>query len=392
MLKTSFGSVMSRDRFSLIWRYLHLQNRQDPPPQTPDRLLKVRWFIDFLNDKFAAHYTPYGDVTIDESMVRFKGRLAFRQYLPAKPIKWGIKIWTLAESFTGYMLKFQIYTGKEDNEGKGLAHRVVLDLMEGLQDTNVRLFMDNFYTGVDLLKNLSMRGINACGTVRTNRKGLPTDMLPKNMKVPKHEYRVAQNDNLTFCHWQDTKPVLAISNFHDPEDTGLLNRRGGGRQQRQVRVPKMLSDYQDNMKGVDLCDQMLGYYMINHKSHKWWRRLFFYFMMASVHNAYIIAKDVDPVFIKKEYPNFQEFVEEVAEGLIGDVRTKRDAPQGGDARPARRHDMEKMFDKPKVCVECRATAARGARVGTSHFGCVQCATAIHQGCLSKHITRVNNGQ
>ena len=147
MLKTSFGSVMSCDHFSLIWRYLHLHNRQDPPPQTPDRLLKVRWFIDFLNDKFAVHYTPFGDVTIDESMVRFKGRLAFRQYLPAKPIKWGFKIWTLAESFTGYMLKFQIYTGKEDNEGKGLVHRVVLDLMERFQDTNVRLYIDNFYTG-----------------------------------------------------------------------------------------------------------------------------------------------------------------------------------------------------------------------------------------------------
>ena len=32
--------------------------------------------------------------TIDESMIKFKGRLQIRQYLPGKPIKWGIKVRT----------------------------------------------------------------------------------------------------------------------------------------------------------------------------------------------------------------------------------------------------------------------------------------------------------
>ena len=99
LMKTNFGRVMPRDTFNLIWRYLHLANN-DAPVAQGDKLVKIRWFVDFLNKQFQSVYIPYGKYTVDESMIRFKGRLAFRQYLPAKPIKWGVKVWVLAESDT----------------------------------------------------------------------------------------------------------------------------------------------------------------------------------------------------------------------------------------------------------------------------------------------------
>ena len=389
MFKTAFNDIMTRDRFNIIWRYLHLNDRQ-APLAVPDKLIKVRWFIDYLNEKFTTTYMPYGHVTIDESMVKFKGRLSFRQYLPSKPIKWGVKVWVLAESTTGYVSRFQVYTGKEGEQEKGLSHRVVTDLMERFQNKHFRLYMDNFYTGVDLLNELWMSGIYACGTIPTNRKGLPVQILPRTIHLEKHEFRVAQKNELSFCHWMDTKPVLVLSNFHDPRDVGSVNRRTGQACQRQVRVPKMVEDYQKHMKGVDLADQMVGYYMINHRSRKWWRRIFFHFMMVSAHNAYIVAKNSNSECVLKEWPSFQDFLEELADDLIGDCKAGRDAPNLNQPRPARRHDIEKMYEKAKVCVECRAHAARGARVGTSYFGCVQCQVAVHQGCISSHISRANN--
>ena len=80
---------MSQDRFNLVWRYLHLTDNeaQVPAPENPDRLQKVRWIFDYLNSKFRTMYTSYRDMTIDDSMVKFKGRLQFRQYMPAKPTK-----------------------------------------------------------------------------------------------------------------------------------------------------------------------------------------------------------------------------------------------------------------------------------------------------------------
>ena len=109
---------MSRDRFQLIWRYLHFYDSELPQLGQPDKLLKLGWFIDYLNKAFSQMYTTYGSVTIDESMVKVKGQLPFQQYLLSMPIKWGKKMWTLAESTNGYLhqipnIHWQRSTGKE---------------------------------------------------------------------------------------------------------------------------------------------------------------------------------------------------------------------------------------------------------------------------------------
>ena len=59
---------------------------------------------------------PKAQVSIDESIIGFKGHLSFVQYMPKKPTKWGIKAWVLAESETGYVWNMKIYTGKRKME------------------------------------------------------------------------------------------------------------------------------------------------------------------------------------------------------------------------------------------------------------------------------------
>ena len=77
------------------------------------KVWRLRWFLNYLTTHFQEVYTPYQHCTIDESMINlFKGRLSFRQYLPAKPKKLGIEGWVLCESDNGYVYNLQIYTGK----------------------------------------------------------------------------------------------------------------------------------------------------------------------------------------------------------------------------------------------------------------------------------------
>ena len=52
------------------------------------------------------------ELSIDESMVSFKGGLIFKQYAPKKPTKWGMKAFVLADSQTGYIYNWRLYTGK----------------------------------------------------------------------------------------------------------------------------------------------------------------------------------------------------------------------------------------------------------------------------------------
>ena len=56
-------------------------------------------------------------MTVDEQLVCFRGRCPFRQYIPSKPGKYGIKIWAICEANTSYAWKMQVYTGKNPAVG-----------------------------------------------------------------------------------------------------------------------------------------------------------------------------------------------------------------------------------------------------------------------------------
>lgn len=72
--------------------------------------------LDTIIVQFKSVYMPKAQVSIDESIIGFKGRLSFVQYMPKKPTKWGIKAWVLTESETGYVWNMKIYTGKRKME------------------------------------------------------------------------------------------------------------------------------------------------------------------------------------------------------------------------------------------------------------------------------------
>jgi len=81
---------------------------------------------------------------------------------------------------------WRLYTGKDEDAPASslrLSHRVVLDLIDDdrLRNKGYRIFMDNFYSSPDLFRDLQKDGFEACGTLRSNRKGIP-DII-KNAKL-----------------------------------------------------------------------------------------------------------------------------------------------------------------------------------------------------------------
>ena len=110
--------------------------------------------------------------SIDESMIKFKGCIFFRQYMPKKPTKWGIKAFVLCEAERGYCLKSEIYTGKdsfERSEDNLLSDHVVLNLLDSYENKGHVTFMDNFFSSPNLFAKLELKQIGACGTVNGNR-------------------------------------------------------------------------------------------------------------------------------------------------------------------------------------------------------------------------------
>ena len=98
-----FPAVMSRDHFFRILRFIHLadsskQNKTDE--EGYDALYKVRPLIDHLTAVFPKYYQPARELSLDEMMIGMRCRIAFLQYIPKKPTRFGVKVFVISEAKT----------------------------------------------------------------------------------------------------------------------------------------------------------------------------------------------------------------------------------------------------------------------------------------------------
>ena len=120
-------SAMPRERFELLLKFLHFSNNNNKD-SNQDRMFKLKPLSDLLKERFSSVYIPGSVVSIDESMIPWRGRLLFRQYIPGKAHKYGVKMYKLAAT-NGYTWNYTIYTGeKESMPDVGHAQGIVLKL------------------------------------------------------------------------------------------------------------------------------------------------------------------------------------------------------------------------------------------------------------------------
>ena len=87
--------------------------------------------------------------TIDEMLLKFSGRFSFRQYMPSKPGRYGIKFWILADAQNHYCYNAMPYLGKDgDKVAVNLEATVVKILIEPLHNSGRNITCDLYFTGV----------------------------------------------------------------------------------------------------------------------------------------------------------------------------------------------------------------------------------------------------
>ena len=121
-------SRKSPERFQSIMWFLHFG---DEPQQPDGRLAKERFLINQLNNTMPEIYTPHKELSLDESMMLWRGRLVFRKYIKNKRHRYGVKFFELCTD-DGLVLKIQIYSRTKftDTESLGQTGSIVLHLMK----------------------------------------------------------------------------------------------------------------------------------------------------------------------------------------------------------------------------------------------------------------------
>lgn len=258
-----------------------------------------------MNDKFAAfrgiwnkfnancsrYFAPTQYVTIDETMLGFRGRCAFKMYLPSKPDKYGLKIISLCDARTFYFCCGIPYVGKEIIKQKGdlsLPTQYVLKLTEQFQKSGRNITADNWFSSIEVTDELLKRGLTFVGTLRKNKPQIPPSLLAA-ATVTSSRF-VYQDDKMMVGYTpKKNKKVVLISSMHY---VGEVNENS--------KLPEIIDFYNMRKGGVDVMDKLCHAYTTARKTNRWPLRYFYGLLDIAAINSLVLYKwnaDDEP------YPN-----------------------------------------------------------------------------------------
>ena len=200
-------AIMPQQKFILIEKYLHFVDNTTLTPEL-GRRAKIAPVFDYFVDKFHCNYIPERDVSIDESLLLWKGRLSWKQYIPRKRSRFGLKSFVLAEAESGYIWNSILYSGNDTDfvDGRDFqynATKIVFSLAKDLLNLGYCIYVDNWYTSLELCANLRYVNTDVIGTLRKDRKGLPKDVVEQKRKHSERKVQYEKNVGVMCLRWKD---------------------------------------------------------------------------------------------------------------------------------------------------------------------------------------------
>ncbi|XP_063924667.1 piggyBac transposable element-derived protein 4-like [Zophobas morio] len=240
-----FRLTMSCQRFRILLRYLRFDDIDTRAERKSlDKLAPIRELFTAVVDNCKKNYSLSHSTTIDEKLEGFRGRCSFRQYIPSKPNKYGIKIYALCDAKMFYTANLEVYVGAQP-EGpfsqNNSALAVVDRLCEPMKGKGRNLTTDNFFTSTELSELLLRHKITTVGTIRKNKRALPREFVEgKNRPIGSSMFGFRDDCTLVSYIPKKNKNVLLISTMHDDD---LVNEATG--------KPQIILDYNATKGGVD---------------------------------------------------------------------------------------------------------------------------------------------
>lgn len=348
-------------------------------------MLQVRPLFEHVNKVSKINYNQQFS-SIDEIMIPYYGRHGDKQFIRGKPIRFGFKLWAVCTS-DGTLLHVEPYCGchtKIHDTGLGQGPNVVLEMIDQINlEPGQHVIVDNLFTSLPLLENLTKRGIGVTGTLREDRlHGAP--LMPRKEMEKKDRGYMEQvfSEKTSIVKWKDNK-VLSVASNHFRSDPVQKAIRWSKIEKKYIEVdmPNSIKVYNTHMGGVDLFDQQVAAYRTRIRSKKWWWSLFAWSVNAQVTNAWRLFRHLDNDISLLNF--MRHFV--VAIMRTCGVSRIRPGPKislgiaGNTVRFDGTQHWTARGEQPNSrCRQCS---------GRTVFVCKRCAQAVHPECMEKYHTR-----
>jgi len=287
--------AMSRNLFMELIRNTYFTDRlvpSKPEDADYDRHWKVRPLIEHINSMARKHVRISEHVSIDEGMIKYFGPHPLKQFIRGKPIRFGYKMWILANS-TGELLWVQPYAGSSthiEDFGLGQGPNVVMGLAQqcGLPP-GTKVYVDNLFTSLDLIDHMGAKGYGVTGTLRQNRIiGIPLpNKKQANKELKRGETKMVFTQDAVVSVWKDNQPVYMASNCANGELTSTCKRYSRvDRGYVNFTQPNMNNQYNKHMGGVDMLDARVKNYAISIRVRKWYWCFYTWFLGVQMVQAW----------------------------------------------------------------------------------------------------------
>lgn len=301
--------AMSEKRFRFLVRCIRFDDinnrneRREIDKLAPIREVFEHFIVNFQNNFIASKY-----LTVDEQLLAFRGRCPFKQYIPSKPAKYGLKVFALVDVKTAYTFNLEVYVGTQP-EGpykcKNSGEDIVLRLVQPVEGSNRNITADNWFTSFPLIKNLKRnKKLTYTGTIRKNKRELPSEFLPnKNREIHSSIFGFQEDYTLVSYCPQKNKAVLVMSSMHDDDTIDEENH---------AKKPEMITFYNKTKIGVDLVDQLCEKYHVARNTRRWPMVIFDNLLDISAINAIFIynANNLNSKMTRRQ------FIENIAWELL----------------------------------------------------------------------------
>ena len=322
--------------------------------------------LDRMLPLFRRYYSPRQQLSLDEGMIPTKNRLAIKQYIHDKPVRWASRACCCARPRRGtFSMQKSTRAGSGTTTGPSSDQPAVSSsLLWRMRRSPTRTTCCSWivFTTLSLFYMLKNKlGVLAAGTVLPSRKHYPKELGRRLTERGRYDFRCLRC--LCTIAWKDRKPIHFLSNYHNPTILHECSAHGYSNFASCFRY----------MGTVDKNDQIACLNKMR-RHYRWPRRLFMKFFVWPDYNAYISMDSYRPHSRACHcFLTFHMFVDELCLQLVSDYCTAVHHREAG----AQQSDLLLLQGVGHHHFE-RSPGATGNNL------CVVCCTNKYNKYLKKH--------
>ncbi|KAM9353593.1 pogo transposable element with ZNF domain [Symphorus nematophorus] len=380
----TFYRAMSYKRFQQIAANIRMgsftTDEYRGTSKSSDSLHIFRPMLDILGGAMWNTYQPNCCLTIDRALLPCLEEESC--HTKGNP-KTQPQVWLLCDSKSGYCHRFFIQVGEKEGQEPGFT--VVPELVKGLEDKHHHLFLASSLTSVPLMQKLLEQGIYASSSFPPPNPILPRELWEEGQLEKPGDFLQRQYGPLLATRWKDTKEMGCLSTNAAPGEQDTVWRRSQTKvgELDPIDRPMAFRLLQENMRGVDICKQLLACNPLGGiPQDRHWRSLFWFLVNLSIVNAFIVLRESrrenPPAWVQDGLFTQVNFRKRLGNQLAKCAQKYFETMEIASSRGTRgevaeepvkqRHRMAKISNISKRCKNCNLKNIRHESV----YGCLVC--------------------